>query len=139
MTKLIVLDANILIRAILGERVPQLLQQYQDQTRYFTTTVCYAEVRRHLPTILKKWGLDPAPFLIAVDTLEKVVAPLEEEIFADFAADAKQRIGNRDEKDWPLLALALALDYPVWTEDKDFFGTGVATWHSQTVEIYLRN
>lgn len=43
-----------------------------------------------------------------------------------------------DEQDWPLLALALTLDCPVWTEDKDFFGTGVATWHTQTVEIYLR-
>jgi NAD(P)-dependent dehydrogenase (short-subunit alcohol dehydrogenase family) len=27
----------------------------------------------------------------------------------------------------------------VWTEDADFFGTGVATWTSDRVEIYLVN
>jgi hypothetical protein len=27
---------------------------------------------------------------------------------------------------------------PFWTEDRDFFGTGVATWTSDRVEIYLR-
>jgi len=25
----------------------------------------------------------------------------------------------------------------VWTEDADFFGTGVATWTSDRVELYL--
>ncbi|MFZ4555005.1 MAG: PIN domain-containing protein [Pseudanabaena sp.] len=25
----------------------------------------------------------------------------------------------------------------MWTEDKDFFGIGIATWNSQNVEIYL--
>lgn len=131
------MDANILIRGILGERVPQLLEQYNDQVRFFTAAVCYEEVRRHLPAILEKRGLESAPFLEAVNLLETVVVPLNEEVYGAFEAQAKQRIAARDEQDWPLLALALALECPVWTEDNDFFGTGVATWHSQNVEIYL--
>lgn len=138
MNKLIVMDANILIRGILGERVPHLLQQYGDQVQFFTTAVCYEEVRRHLPAILEKRGIEPAPFLAAVDVLETVVVPLSEEIYGAFEAQAKQRIAARDKQDWPLLALALALDCPVWSEDNDFFGTGVPTWNSQNVEIYLR-
>lgn len=139
MNKLIVMDANILIRGILGEHVPELLERYGDKVRFFTAAVCYKEVRRHLPAILEKRGLEPSPFLQAVNLLETVVVPLDEEIYGAFEVQAKQRIAARDEQDWPLLALALALDCPVWTEDNDFFGTGVVTWHSQNVEIYLRD
>ncbi len=138
MNKLIVMDANILIRGIPGKRVSQLLERYGDRVRFFTAVVCYKEVRRHLPAILEKRGLELLPFLKAVDLLETVVVPLDEEIYGAFETQAKQRIAARDEQDWPLLALALALDCPIWSEDNDFFGTGVATWHSQNVEIYLR-
>ncbi|MSV27230.1 MAG: hypothetical protein EXQ52_00555 [Bryobacterales bacterium] len=40
----------------------------------------------------------------------------------------RQRLALRDESDWPILAAALALRCPIWTEDTDFFGCGVATW-----------
>ena len=50
---------------------------------------------------------------------------------------ARQRIARRDEDDWPVLACALALDCPIWTEDTDFFGCGVATWTTDRVELYL--
>jgi predicted nucleic acid-binding protein len=36
-----------------------------------------------------------------------------------------------------VLATALALDCPVWTEDQDFFGSSVATWTTSTVTMYL--
>jgi hypothetical protein len=39
--------------------------------------------------------------------------------------------------DWPILATALALQYPIWTEDMDFFGCGVATWTTDRVDLYL--
>jgi predicted nucleic acid-binding protein len=137
MSKLIVMDANILIRGILGKRVPQLLEQYGKCARFFTAKVCYDEIREHLPTILKRRELSLEPFLAAIESLEAVVLPLDEEVYGVFEEEAKRRIGLRDERDWPLLALALALDCPVWTEDNDFFGTGVVTWHTQNVEIYL--
>lgn len=35
------------------------------------------------------------------------------------------------------LACALMLGCPVWTEDSDFFGTGVATWTTSRVKLYL--
>lgn len=138
MNRQIVMDANILIRGILGKRVPQLLEQYGKQVRFFTADICYTEVQQHLPAILKKRGIEPEPFLDAINILETVVVPISEEVYGSFEEDAKRRIEARDVQDWPLLALALALDCPVWTEDNDFFGTGIVTWHSQNVEIYLR-
>ena len=53
-------------------------------------------------------------------------------------ADARQRLRGRDEEDWPVLATALSLSCAIWTEDTDFFGTGVAVWTSDRVEIFLR-
>jgi len=37
-----------------------------------------------------------------------------------------------------MLAAALALGCPIWTEDTDFFGCGVATWTSDRVRMFLR-
>ena len=66
-----------------------------------------------------------------------MVQPVDEAAYAAFEAEARRRIGERDRDDWPLLALAMALDCPIWTEDQDFFGTGIATWRTRNVEIYL--
>jgi hypothetical protein len=30
------------------------------------------------------------------------------------------------------------LSFPVWTEDRDFFGSGIATWTTDPVELHLR-
>ncbi len=38
----------------------------------------------------------------------------------------------------PMLAAALSLSCEIWTEDTDFFGTGVAVWTSDRVEIFLK-
>ena len=50
---------------------------------------------------------------------------------------ALARIGPRAPDDWPVLACALLLNCPIWTEDRDFFGTGVATWTTALVEQYF--
>jgi predicted nucleic acid-binding protein len=69
--------------------------------------------------------------------LEKIVGFVELRHVAFWEQEARVRI-PRDPHDWPLIAAALALDLPIWTEDRDFFGCGVATWVTNTVEIYLR-
>jgi predicted nucleic acid-binding protein len=59
-------------------------------------------------------------------------------LYAVFETDARQRLRGRDESDWPVLASALGLGCPIWTEDADFFGTGVAVWTTTRVEIFLK-
>ena len=60
------------------------------------------------------------------------------EVYERFEADARERLGRGDPDDWPILTAALALECAIWTEDRDFFGVGIATWTSDRVEIYLR-
>jgi len=58
------------------------------------------------------------------------------ETYNRFEAVARLRLARRDEDDWPILAAALALGCPMWTEDADFFRCGVATWTTDRVELY---
>ncbi len=62
---------------------------------------------------------------------------VEADLYADFEAEARKRLGARDPEDWPILAAALALGCPIWTEDTDFFGCPVATWTSGSIDIFL--
>jgi len=52
---MIVLDANILIRGILGRRVRDLIDIYaQKRIRFFTPDVAFEEARKYLPHFSKK-------------------------------------------------------------------------------------
>jgi hypothetical protein len=48
------------------------------------------------------------------------------------------RMISRDIDDRPLVATSLLLRCAIWTEDRDFFGSGVPTWTNDTVELYSR-
>jgi predicted nucleic acid-binding protein len=57
-------------------------------------------------------------------------------LYEEFEADALWRI-PQDPKDWPSVALALAIDAGIWSEDRDFFGCGLATWTTPVLDHYL--
>ena len=55
--EMIVLDANILIRAVLGRRVRQIIEAYAAQGVYFyAPDVAFDDARKYLPALLKKRG-----------------------------------------------------------------------------------
>jgi predicted nucleic acid-binding protein len=108
---------------------------------FFAPAAAYADARRHLPILLDKRfpDADTATVLIVLDRLEAVVHCVAEETYATQRAAALARIQIRDPEDWPILATALVLDCPIWTENQDFFGTGVPTWTTDRVELFLNN
>ena len=134
---MLVLDANILIRAVLGSRVLSLLRKYAGQVEFMAPDVAFQEAREHLPGILEARKIPAGPTMETLDLLMRLVQTVEAETYASFEAVARERIDKRDEDDWPVLAAALALDCPIWTEDTDFFGCGMATWTTDRVELYL--
>ena len=77
--------------------------------------------------------------MTVLDRLEAVVRPVDIDLYQGLRAKALRRIDARDADDWPVLACALAMDCPVWTEDKDFFGAGVATWTTDRVLLYFES
>jgi len=59
-------------------------------------------------------------------------------LYADYERLARERIEIRDPDDWPVVAVALLLDLPIWTEDQDLFGSGLPTWTTDRLELYLK-
>ena len=135
--KAIVLDANILIRAVLGKRVRELIFGHSQTVKFFAPDIAYADARKYLPALLKKRGVDATAAMLVLDCLESIVQSIDAELYDGMQQQALQRIAARDADDWPVLACAMTLGCPVWTEDSDFFGTGVATWTSDRVELYF--
>lgn len=135
--KAIVLDANILIRAVLGKRVRELIFGNLQTVKFFAPDIAYADARKYLPALLKKRGVDATAAMLVLDRLEGIVQSIDVELYDGMQQQALQRIAARDADDWPVLACAMTLGCPVWTEDADFFGTGVATWTSDRVELYF--
>jgi len=135
---MIVLDANILIRAVLGRRVRHLLDTYTAHgLRFHAPDVAFVDAQ-YLPSLLVKREKPVADVLAAIEYLQHIVEPVDREFYVLFEAEARQRLRGRDEDDWPVLATALGLACAVWTEDSDFFGTGIAVWTTNRVEIFLR-
>jgi predicted nucleic acid-binding protein len=134
----LVLDANILLRAVLGRRVRETLETYEDQARFYTPDVCFQDAQRYIPVISKERGLDVDLGLSVLNQIGRVVEQVDRSLYEEHQIAARGRIGLRDPDDWPVVATALLLDLPIWTEDQDFFGTGVATWTSDRVELYLQ-
>jgi predicted nucleic acid-binding protein len=134
---MLVLDANILMRAVLGKHARGLLATYGELIEFVAPDVAFDEARRRLPQVIERRKLHEELFMAFFDSLANVVRTVEFEVYSGFEAIARQRLARRDEDDWPILAAALALRCPIWTEDTDFFGCGVATWTSDRVEMYL--
>jgi predicted nucleic acid-binding protein len=134
----LVLDANILIRGVLGTRVPALIGKYSRRVELFAPDTAFREAAEELPLILRKRKMPEDAGLDALQKLFVLVRAVDPEVYSDLEAISRRLIARRDEDDWPILAVALTLDCPIWTEDADFFGCGVATWTTDRVEFYLQ-
>ena len=53
----LVLDANILIRAVLGERVRRLIEKHADSVTFFGPESAYLEAEEHLAALVTKRGV----------------------------------------------------------------------------------
>ena len=137
---MIVLDANILIRAVLGRRVRHLLELYTAHgLRFYAPDVAFADALKYLPPLLNARQISNADVPAALDYFRSLVEPVNRNSYELFEEEARQRLQGRDEDDWPVLATALAFSCAVWTEDTDFFGSGIAVWTSDRIEIFLKD
>ena len=136
---MIILDANILIRAVLGRRVRQIIDTNSSHgVRFFAPDMAFDDAQKYLPLLLKKRSMPQSSLPSVFEYLRSVVEPVNRELYGAFEDEARQRLRGRDESDWPVLATALGLACGVWTEDQDFFGTGVAVWTTDRIEIFLK-
>lgn len=97
----LVLDANILVRAVLGKRVKAVIADHTAQAEFFVPEVGYDDAERHLPGVLTKFGrgdeIDDA--LAYLTLIRESVLPVPEEFYADQKDEALARIEQRDPDD----------------------------------------
>jgi predicted nucleic acid-binding protein len=136
--KALVVDANILVRAVLGKRVRAVIEAHAEDISFFIPEAAYCETEEHLLTLVVKQGGDPEKALSFLRCLRNLMVPIGDDVYGEFETEARRRLAARDPEDWPILASALALGCPIWTEDTDFFGCGVATWTPDRVLMFLR-
>ncbi|MBM3940103.1 MAG: hypothetical protein FJ318_04260 [SAR202 cluster bacterium] len=94
MVKALVLDANILVRAVLGRRVLAILETHANRVHFLAPEIAFTDARLHLPDILVGRGLPRetvAPLIEDVlERLPELVTPVPHEVYADGEAEARR-------------------------------------------------
>ncbi len=95
------------------------------------------EIARHLPALATKRGLDQALLFAALQVMPIAWRPASD--YEDRREEAERRIAARDPDDWPTVALALKLDLPVWSQDKDLADAGLEVFTTGDLLDALRD
>lgn len=114
------------MRAVLGTRTRAILAKYGASSNLVAPDSAFNEALRAIPPVLKHRQMPADEFMEYFHSLGEIVDVIAVAHYAPFEAPARRRLFRRDENDWP-----------IWTEDTDFFGCGVPTWTSDRIEIYL--
>ncbi len=138
-TAILIVDANIILRAVMGRSFGQLLPAATDRRTIRTTH----RAMREIYGVMRGRGLADALHVAALArtmtfvTVEPAAAyeALEEKA-ANVLCEAPQS-RNGSTNDAHILALAWALDADIWSHDRDFAGTGWPSWSSANLAAAL--
>jgi len=97
MTPTLVVDANILISAVLGSKVFQLIKQYRDNVRFVAPEACLADAHKYLPPLLIEKARPTTTE--AINLLLAWVEPIETPILLSFENSARLLLQRRDPDD----------------------------------------
>ena len=114
--KSIAVDANPILSALLGGKSLEIL--CDKRIRFITTERIIWEVKKFIPEIAKKLGVEDTRLYYALENLPIMTLPPKE--YDKQRELAEKLIAHRDRKDVDLLALCLATATPMWSQDKDF-------------------
>ncbi len=116
----VVVDANIVISALLGSKVTVGLMLSDDHELY-SPKVIIAEISKHKEELCQKAGYSLKEFDSILNALLKFIKTVDYGFYEEFMDDAVKAIGERDIKDADYIACASSLGAEfIWTNDKDF-------------------
>lgn len=135
---LLVIDTNILVGECLRKRGLKRLDD--PRLELLITERADGEFRhefaRRLEFVAQRSNLSPEVRQgIETDALDlhaRKIFVASENQYQHLEAQARTRIPD-DADDWPTVALALALNADIWTEDRDFFGCGLSVWRTDVL------
>ena len=106
----------MVLSALIGGRA-RLVFESDRGPRCLSPVAVAEEVAEHLPALAAKAKIDHDVALLALRAMP--VDWQQPDLYEPCREEALQRVGQRDPDDWPVVALALALNLPVWSQDKD--------------------
>lgn len=95
----IVLDANILVRAVLGVKVGSLLNKYAESIDFCAPTVAFADASEHLPAIMEKRGIGTDDLSASIEAVRLLISEVPHGVTDAVRDEALRRIGRRDPDD----------------------------------------
>jgi len=109
-------DANVILSALIGGKAIRVFIEAKE-LKFVTTDRVVGEVREYIPVLAKRKNLSRNVMEAVFSLLELEV--VEKEAYLQHVPTALELIGRRDPDDADLVALALALNCPVWTNGND--------------------
>lgn len=123
----IVVDANPIISAVIGGKAREIFLSSKVK-EFATTEFTWQEALEYLPEMARKPRVRRAGIPLSELYTTLVALPLvvyEYEFYQERMTVAQSRMEKRDPDDAHVLALALKLRAPVWTNDEDFAESGI--------------
>ena len=88
----LVLDANILLRAVLGQRVRELLEAFEDTVAFYSPDVCFDDARKYIPDVSSRRRIDPLPGLAVLEEVSNIVESVDQSLYEDFETVARSAV-----------------------------------------------
>ena len=110
------MDANVVLSALIGGKAARVFVEAK-ALRFVTTAGVVGEVEEYIPVLAQKKGLSREVLEAAFSLLGLEV--FKRETYSGLIPAAVDLIGKRDPVDVELVALALTLGCPVWSNDND--------------------
>lgn len=138
----LVVDASVLIGELLRATGRERLGD--DRLDLFLPEQIWSEVQHEMPRRVAAFGqargipTKDADQLTArcLNAVQANVAVIEHAVYSPLEGEARAR-SVRDPNDWPLVASAIVLSAGIWTNDNDLLGTGIATWTTPSLSLWL--
>ena len=73
----LLLDANILIRAVLGRRVREILKFYENVVSFCSPDVCFQEARKYIPDLSERRAVDAEIGLAVLEKVGGILDPVD--------------------------------------------------------------
>lgn len=129
---ILVVDANVLVRMVVGERAHRDAEEAIGRGVEFMTTA--RQLDEAAGVLAGVFKLEPADIVEQVLQVVGLMAVTDVEGYAHFRIEAEARLRSRARDDWHVLATALSFMAGIWSDNRDFFGTGVAVWSSYNID-----
>ena len=113
----LVVDANPIFSTLLGEKAKRLFFE-SGISEFAVTGSILDEIHTYIPTMAQKLGVRQDFLFYTLDLLPLTV--YRSKTYRHSITRAKMEVAHRDPDDVEILAFAIELGHPLWTNDKDF-------------------